>query len=183
MRNTLDTIYKISGGLAAASIVAIVLIVFGQVMLNIVDYLAKMMLGRSIGLLIPSYTSLSGYGLAFATFLSLGLGLRKAVHIRVTLLESRLPSSVRRLTLTMISLIGVVIGVLFTYSLASLAYQSYSWGDRGTGLLKVPLWIPQSVLCIGMAVFLIAALDTLIEVIHRGHSDALNTESNAEETI
>ncbi|MBV6273986.1 TRAP transporter small permease [Alcaligenaceae bacterium CGII-47] len=183
MRNALDAIYKISGGLAAASIVAIVLIVFGQVMLNIIDYLAKMMLGKSIGLLIPSYTSLSGYGLAFATFLSLGLGLRKAVHIRVTLVESRLPRSARRFTLIMISLIAVMVGILFTYSLALLAFQSYSWGDRGTGLLKVPLWIPQSILCIGMTVFLIAALDTLIEVLRHGHSNALDAQSNAEEGI
>lgn len=181
MRKALDTLYRVTGLLAAASLVGIVVVVFGQVMLNIIDYIATRLFGVSFGLLIPSYTALSGYALAFATFLSLGLGLRKAAHIRVTLLEVRLPRPLQRATLTAITLIAAVTGGLFTYSLGQLAYQSYQWGDRGTGLLREPLWIPQLVMCAGAAVFLIAALDTLVEVLRQGHSDALATDNHAEE--
>src|SRR5690606_37780029 len=144
MRRFLDGLYRFSGGLAALSLVAIVVVVFGQVMLNINDYIALNFFNSSFGLLIPSYASLAGYALGFATFLSLGLGFRKAAHIRATLLESRLSDPARRATLTLVSLVGVGMGVLFTYGMGQLTYQSLMWGDRASGLLRVPLWIPQS---------------------------------------
>ncbi len=181
MHKMLDALYRITGLLAAASLVGIVVVVFGQVLLNIIDYAATRLFGTSFGLLIPSYTALSGYALAFATFLSLGLGLRKAAHIRVTLLEVRLPRLAQRVSLTLVALLAVLIGGLFTYSLGQLAYQSYAWGDRGTGLLREPLWIPQLVMCIGAAVFLVAAIHTFFEVLRDGHSEALSTDNHAEE--
>src|SRR3546814_9809897 len=100
MRTILDGVYRISGGLAAFSLVCIAAIVFGQVVLNIIDFISMALFETSFNLLIPSYALLSGYALAFATFLSLGLGLRRAVHIRVTLVESRLPPFASRSTLT-----------------------------------------------------------------------------------
>lgn len=183
MRKILDGLYSISAGLAAISLVSIAVIVFGQVVFNTIDYVALHLFDQSFGLLIPSYSLFSGYALGFATFLSLGLGLRKAVHIRVTLVESRMSASIRRGSLTMIALVGVGMGVLFTYSLGVLAYESFLWGDRASGLVKVPLWIPQSVLCVGAAVFLVAALDTLVEILRTGRSEALVIESVAEEAL
>lgn len=181
VRNILDWIYRISAALAAASIVAITVIVCGQVLLNLADYVAKLATGRGFGLLIPSYVSLSGYALAFATFLSLGLGLRQAVHIRVTLLETHLPQALRRRTLLVVTLVGVGLSILFVYSFVKLTLQSYQWGDQSIGLLKIPLWIPQLVLCVGMVVFLIAAIDTFIEVLHQGDSSALTSAANPDE--
>ncbi|MGB6103324.1 MAG: TRAP transporter small permease [Pusillimonas sp.] len=183
MRNVLDGLYRVSGGFAALSLAGIAVIVFGQVVFNIIDYLALTFFNTSFGLLIPSYALLSGYALGFATFMSLGLGMRKAAHIRVTLVETRLPQPAQRFTLTLVALTGVLMAALFTYSLGELAYQSLMWGDRASGLLRVPLWIPQSVLCLGAAVFLVAAIDTLIEVLRQGHSDALRPDSPAEESL
>ncbi|KAA0891206.1 TRAP transporter small permease [Pusillimonas sp. ANT_WB101] len=183
MRKTLDSLYMVSGGLAAASVVCIAVLVFGQVVFNIIDFVSLRLFERSFGLLIPSYAVLAGYALAFATFLSLALGLRKAVHIRVTLLESRLPTPVRRVTLILVATLGVVLGGMFTYSLAILTYQSYQWGDQGVGLLKIPLWIPQTVILVGVIVFLIAAIDTLIDICRDGTSTALTSENNLEKPL
>lgn len=183
MRKCLDLLYRVSGGLAAASIIGITVLVFTQVVFNIIDFLALRLFGLSFGLLIPSYAALAGYALAFATFLSLGLGLRRAAHIRVTLLEGKLPKPVRRVTLTVVALLGVVMGAIFSYSLAITAYQSYLWGDQGTGLLRVPLWIPQLVMCIGVVVFFIAAVDTLIEMFRSGKSPALRAVDPTEDAL
>lgn len=183
MRKFLDTLYRVSGALAAISLAGITVIVFGQVLLNLIDYASTTVLGKSYGLLIPSYSLLSGYALAFATFLSLGLGFRRAAHIRVTLVESRLSPRARRHTLTVVAIVGVAMGALLTYSLGQLAVQSFVWGDRASGLLRIPLWIPQSVLCLGASMFFIAALDTLVEILRRGESDAMRIESPAEESL
>ena len=183
MRKYLDLLYRVSGGLAAASLVAITVLVALQVLFNVIDYVAIRLFGVSFGLLIPSYAALAGYALAFATFLSLGLGLRRAVHIRVTLLESQLPKPVRRLTLIVVALLGVVMGGIFVYSLAITTYQSYVWGDQGTGMLSVPLWIPKFVMCIGVLVFFIAALDTFIEICRLGKSPALREIDPTEDVL
>jgi len=183
MRKWLDLLYRVSGGLAAASLVGITALVAIQVLFNVIDYVAIRLFGVSFGLLIPSYAALAGYALAFATFLSLGLGLRRAVHIRVTLLESQLPKPLRRITLFFVALLGVVMGGIFVYSLAIITYQSYIWGDQGTGMLSVPLWIPQLVMCIGLVVFWIAAIDTFIDVCRTGKSPALREIDPTEDAL
>lgn len=183
MRKLLDALYRLSVGLAAASVACIALIVFGQVVLNIIDSVLMEIWGFSHGLLIPSYTLLSGYALSFATFLSLGGGLHRAVHIRVTLVEDRLNPLFRRITFTLVAVICVLLGVLLTYSLGKLTYQSFLWGDRANGLLGMPLWIPQSVICLGAAVFLIAAIDTLADVLRYGDSKSLHSDSPADEGL
>lgn len=181
MRNSLDKLYRISGALAALSLFMIMAIVFGQVVLNIIDFVAQKTAGKSFGFLIPSYASFSGYALGFATFLSLGFGVRKAAHIRVTLVESTLNPKARRWTLTLVSLIGVVMGAMFSWSLGQLTYDSWMWGDTASGLIRVPLWIPQSVLTVGAIIFWIATIDTFIEMLRYQQSPALRATSPIEE--
>lgn len=182
MRRILDSLYAVSGWMAALSLLMIAVIVFGQVAFNLIDYLGTLLLGRSFGLLIPSYALFSGYALCFATFLSLGLGFRHAAHIRVTLVEGRLPPALRRWTLTLVAAMGIGMGVLFVWYLGHLAYESWMWGDRATGLVRVPLWIPQSVMWFGSVVFLIAVIDTFVELLLTGKSDAMRDDIPAEET-
>ena len=180
MRHVLDTVYAISGGLASLSLLGIAVIVFTQVLFNVADFAAAQMIGRSIGLLLPSYAQLAGYALAFATFLSLGLGFRRAAHIRVTLLESRLPRALRRSSLTIISAIGAVLSGLMLWSFAGMTWESWQWGDRASGLIRTPLWIPQSVMLTGLAVLFIATLDTFVEMLRAGRSEALENTGTAE---
>lgn len=173
MRKNLDRLYKFSGFLAAVSLLAIMAIVFAQVVLNILDFISIKLLNKSYGFLIPSYASFSGYALGFSTFLALGLGFRHAAHIRVTLVESMLKPAAQRWTLSLVALLGVLMGCLFTWGLGQVSYESWLWGDTASGLIRVPIWIPQSVLTVGALIFTIAALDTLIEMLRDGHSSAL----------
>lgn len=181
MRKSLDMLYRVSGFFAAFSLFAIMLIVFGQVVLNILDFVSLRLFNKSYGFLIPSYASFSGYALGFATFLALGLGFRHSAHIRVTLVESMLHPLARRWSLTVVALLGVGIGVLFTWALGQQSYQSWLWGDTASGLVRVPIWAPQSVLALGALVFTIAALDTLVEMLRDGHSSALRVSDPTKE--
>lgn len=181
MRKSLDRLYAVSGGIAALSLVVIMLIVFGQVVLNIVGFVQQKITGESHDWLIPSYAAFSGYALGFATFLSLGLGVRRASHIRVTLIEGNLHPKVRRWTLTVVSFLGVLMGGLFSWSLGQLSYESWLWGDTASGLIRLPLWIPQAVLAVGAVVFWIATIDTFIEMLRDKQSSALRVSDPAEE--
>lgn len=181
MRKALDMLYRISGGLAALSLLSIALIVFTQVLFNLIDFAGDRLFGGGPGWLIPSYAQLAGYALAFTTFLSLGLGFRRAAHIRVTLIESRLPRALRRPGLTVIAAIGAGLAALMVWSFGHLVWESWQWDDRATGLLRTPLWVPQSVMLAGLIVMLIAALDTLVEMILFGQSEALIDDTHLED--
>lgn len=169
MRRILDRFYWICIVLSCVSIVFIVAVVFLQVALNVVDWGAERLGLPGIGLMIPSYSMFAGYGLAFATFLALGPALRRGVHIRVTLLHSQLPTRVQRCLFIFISCVAVISAVMITWALCSMAYESWEFGDRSSGLVPVLLWIPQSVLCFGSIAFLVACLDLLTQAIFTGH--------------
>ncbi|OFV46169.1 TRAP transporter small permease [Oligella sp. HMSC09E12] len=180
MRKSLDLLYKLSGAGAALSLIVIVLILFGQVTFNIIDYVAHALFNQRFGLLIPSYAQFSGYALGLATFLSLASALRHHAHIRVTLLELRFSSSLRRWSHTLVALLGVLVAILISYSLIELTIDSWRWNNTATGLVRTPLWMPQACLALGSVIFSIACIDTFIEMLRYGRSVALVTPDPTE---
>src|SRR5690625_518108 len=112
MRRLLDRFYRACTILSCISIIVIVAVVFTQVVLNTIDAIAEAMGLPGLGLIIPSYAMFAGFGLAFATFLALGPAIRAGAHIRVTLIQARLPESVQRLLLVFIALLGTIAGAL-----------------------------------------------------------------------
>lgn len=180
MRRLLDRFYWGCTALSCISIVFIVTVVFLQVLLNTIDAIAAAVQLPGLGLLIPSYSMFAGYGLAFATFLALGPAIRAGAHIRVTLIQARLPESIQRILLILIALGGTILGVLMTWALVNLAYESWFFGDKSYGLIATPLWIPQSVLAFGAFAFLTACADLLVESIVYGRSTIFDENATDE---
>jgi TRAP-type C4-dicarboxylate transport system permease small subunit len=171
MRRALDTLYRASGAIAAASIVLIMLIVLAQVLLNFADWVLAQFTGKSFGLLVPSYATFAGYALAAATFFALAYSLRCGAHIRVTLVTRSMPPALRRVVECGAGLLGLLIGGLMTVYMTEHAYDAWRFGDMSFGLIPVPLWIPQCILIAGSAVFTIACIDTTLEAL-RGRPSA-----------
>jgi len=165
MRYLLDTLYKSSCWLAAASIGSICLLVVSQVMLNIADRLSTLLLGSAIGLTIPSYADFTGFLLAAASFLSLAHALREGSHIRVVLVLGRLPEKVQRVAEVWCVGFAFSIAAYFTWFTAKLTLESYSYHDLSSGMIAVPIWIPQSFMLLGLVILSIALLDELITVV------------------
>lgn len=174
MRHLLDRFYLGCGVLSCISIVFIVTIVSIQVLLNLIDAIAAAVGLAGMGLMIPSYSTFSGYGLAFATFLALGPAIRNGAHIRVTLIQERLPRVVQRPLFVLIALAGTMVGVLMTWALFGMAAESHEFGDKSTGLIAVPRWIPQSVLCFGAFALTVACADLFFEFLFKGRSAAFS---------
>lgn len=180
MRRALDWLYAASGAVGAASICAIALIVLAQVTLNVIDWFASLLTGKGLGLLIPSYATFAGYMLASATFFSLGYALRRGAHIRVSLVTQRLGPRASRVAEIIAGVSGSGIGLMLVHYLGEHAYDAWRFGDRSAGLVSVPLWIPQSVLVAGSAVFAIACIDTTVEAL-RGRASPAFAEDSAGE--
>lgn len=161
MRKFLDRLYQFSGALAGCLIIAICLLVSAQILLNGVTR----MFGPILPSTIPSYADFSGYMLAAASFLALGHTLREGGHIRVNLVTQRLSIRMQvaaEFVVLVLScgVIGYALGYMF-----KMIGQSYQWGDKSNGIIAIPLAIPQSVVALGMAILLIALVDTLVTLL------------------
>ena len=161
MRHTLDFIYRSAGALAAACILAIVILVFAQVSLNFVDKISAVLFGTGTGLTIPSYSDFTGFFLAASSFLALAYALRAGGHIRVTLLTTRLPAPVQRGVEIAVILIALAMSAYATWYMGLLVLESHEFGDQSSGMISVPLWIPQLPVLFGLAVLTLALADEL----------------------
>lgn len=168
MRRTLDFIYRAAGGLAATFILAIVVLVFAQVCLNLADKIAAGLFGSGIGLTIPSYADFTGFFLAASTFLALAYALRAGGHIRVTLLIGRLSEGPRRIVEIAVVIVALAMTAFATWYVILLVAESIEFADRTSGMVSVPLWWPQLPVAVGLGVLTLALADELVGLL-RGH--------------
>lgn len=168
MRRWLDKVYTTSGWLAAGCIALICLLVVVQVFLNLLDRLSALVSGSAIGLTIPSYADFTGFLLAAASFLALAYSLREGAHIRVILVVDRLPKSAKRGVEIWCLGFATTVSAYFTWYTGKLTFESYMYHDLSSGMIAVPIWIPQAVMLYGLVVLSVALFDELVIVIRGG---------------
>lgn len=172
MRRLLDRTYLAAGWVAAASILGISLLVSAQVLLN----LSTRVLHLPLPSTIPSYADFAGFMLAAATFLAMPYTFRSGAHIRVLLVTSRLPERVQNgVELIVLAVAAGLIGFALWYVVA-LVLESVHFGDLSPGIIPVPLWIPQTAMAIGLALLLVAVIDSFIETLRRGETVIIEPE-------
>lgn len=164
MRNILDRLYLFSGGLAALAILAICLLISAQIGFNIIARLG----GADLFYTIPSYADFAGYFLSTASFMALAYTLRAGGHIRVGLLVQRLPLRLRWLAEVATLGLGAVFAIFAAFYCTRLMAESWHYGDKSSGIVPIPLWMPQSFMVIGLGLLAVAFLDTLIESLRAG---------------
>lgn len=166
MRRVLDQIYAGAGALAALNILFICAIVSVQVTLNIIARIG----GADWSYTIPSYADFAGYFLCASSFLALAITLKSGVHIRVNLLVQVFGARVKWMIEWITLAIGAATSAYACYFVIRLAQESLHYGDKSTGIVAIPLWIPQSVMVVGLTVLTIAFLDLMVSSILTGHS-------------
>jgi TRAP-type C4-dicarboxylate transport system permease small subunit len=177
VRAFLNGLYRLSGGLAAASIVGICALVAAQVMLNAVDRVAALLTGEAIGMTIPSYADFTGFLLSSATFLALAYTLRMGGHIRVTLVLQNLPTRPRVAVEAWCLAAACGLSGYFAWYTAGLVRESHAFGDVSSGMVAVPLWIPQTAMLAGLIVLTIALADELQAVLRGRRPTYLDEQS------
>jgi TRAP-type C4-dicarboxylate transport system permease small subunit len=161
LRRLLDRLYTFTGILAALCLVGILTIVLLQVGANLLNFITDAALGDPIGASVPSYAEFAGFLLVGASFLSLPFALRHGAHIRVNLILQRLPAKGQRLANIWAFAIGAAMAAFSAYYCWELVFESREFGDLSTGMVAIPIWIPQAPMAIGLSVFAIAMLDGL----------------------
>jgi TRAP-type C4-dicarboxylate transport system permease small subunit len=164
MRRLLDGLYHFSSFVAGALVVFIFLVILAQIV------------GRQLGLVVPSANELSGFAMAGAVFFALAPTLRAGVHIRVGVLVRLLKGRTRLALELLVGGLALVASSYATYHLGRLVLDSYRFGDLAPGILPLPIWIPQSLVAAGMAIFTVALADTLVSLL-RGELPAYLAEA------
>lgn len=168
MRRGLDVLYLASCWFGACCIALISLLVVCQVTLNLIDRLSMLFAGSAIGLTIPSYADFTGFLLAAASFMALPHSLRQGAHIRVSLVVGRLPRALHRPMEIWCLAVGLCTALYFSWYTARLTYESWYYNDLSSGMIAVPIWIPQSTMLLGLVILAIALADELVAVVRGG---------------
>ncbi len=163
-RKFLDALYLASGVVSAGFLVLICILVTLQVLLN----LTIKIFGVEAAATIPSYAEFAGFFLAAASFLALAYTLTRDGHIRVTLVMQFLPEKIRWLAEIFALGLCAITSAYATWFMGWLTLQSLDFGDMSPGIIAVPLWIPQTSLTLGLAIFTIALADLAVStLIHK----------------
>lgn len=111
----------------------------------------------------PTYwvTEFSTYLVVGIVFLSLGLAYRRKEHIRIEFAVDMLPAKLKQPVMNFAEWLGVFFVAVSVWQLVRFVWSEYTIDSRSWGLLSVPLWIPQSMVLLGMAVLLIAMLNRM----------------------
>lgn len=165
----LDWLFHGGGILAAIFLAAVGLLTLAQI------------LGRLLGFLVPSGAEFAGFAMAASTFFALAWTLRMGSHIRVSLFVQKLQPRYRTAVEIWCLVIAAGFVGLLAYSAALMVWDSYDFGDLSTGLLAVPLWIPQTAMALGVILLEVAIVEQLVlvlrgrEPVYRCHEDAEGT--------
>jgi TRAP-type C4-dicarboxylate transport system permease small subunit len=106
----------------------------------------------------------SAYGLAAIIFLGAGYCLKEKGHIRITLVLGFLPPKLARvIAFAATVLTTVFMGYLWWY-LFLMVRSAYRYGSTSGTLTHTPLWIPQTLMLVGAACFLLQFVGTSVRV-------------------
>lgn len=152
LRKVLDGLYLGAGWLAGFFMVAIFVLMMA------------LSIGREINFNIPAGDDFVSWCMAAMAFLGLAHTFRHGEMIRVGLLIDHIEGRKRWFIEIVCLLIGVAFIGFFAFYTVKMNWESWKFNDMSSGVVAVPLWIPQLGYAGGLVILLIAFVDELIHV-------------------
>jgi TRAP-type C4-dicarboxylate transport system permease small subunit len=147
MRTLIDAIYRGTAALGAACFVGVLALILYQLGGQLLPYTPR------------AADEFAGYCMGASAFLALADTLRSGNHVRVKLLIDLLSPGPRR-TITWFSwAASTALAGWVAYYFTRMTWISVELDERSTGLIALPMWIPQSAMSWGAIVFTLALLD------------------------
>ena len=152
IRRSLDGLYLLSGYLAGCFLLAIFVLMLA------------LSGGRPMGINVVSGDDITAWCMASMAFLGLAHTFKAGEMIRVGLLTERLSGKTRWFTEIFALLMAALFIGFFAWHAIDLVLTSRLLNDMSTGVLVVPLWIPQLGFTAGLIILFIAIVDELVHV-------------------
>ncbi len=153
LRKALDGLYLLAGWLAGVFLIAILCLMMA------------LSIGREVGINVKSGDDITAWCMASMAFLGLAHTFKSGEMIRVGLLTDRLSGRAKHVAELFSLVMGSVIVGYFAWQVVLMTYTSWLINDMSTGVLVVPLWIPQIGFAAGLVILFIAMVDELIHVL------------------
>ncbi|MCQ9618067.1 TRAP transporter small permease [Paenalcaligenes niemegkensis] len=134
----LELMAKACGGLAACFLCLIAIIVTGQI------------IARSFGGIIPSSDDFAAWAMASSVFLALPYAMLRGDHIRVSLLLQLMPKRFHKPYELVATTFTLVLSAWCSQQVVIFVYESFMYNEVAQGMVRVPMWLPQLGMPIGM---------------------------------
>jgi TRAP-type C4-dicarboxylate transport system permease small subunit len=156
MRRFLDVLFNAAAAVAASCVFLIfILMIVGGV-------------GRQLNFKVSGVNDLVAWLCAAAAFFAMAHAFKHGDFVRVTLLLEKMTAKTRHFFEIACLSIAAVAVVYLAYSATAFTYESYEFAEMATGLVVIPIWIPQASFVIGAWLLLLAVLDELWIVLRGG---------------
>lgn len=153
MRRALDFAYDLAGYLAGACVAAIFVVMIAQTVM------------RELGLRTGGSDDIVAWLTAAAAFLAMAHTFKHGDFVRVGLVLERLGPAARRGLEIFVLVVGSIAATYLALAGCRFVYESWQFNDMATGLIAMPLWIPQSSFVAGASLFALAMIDELVRTV------------------
>lgn len=133
-----------------------------QAIVTTVEIIARKLFNHSF----QGVDELGGYALAITGAIGFGYGAVTCAHTRIDLVLAKLPLKIRIILHNIAAIVLMLVACgMFWYGLRSLL-QSLKYGAISTTPLQTPLWIPQGIWLIGLALFALVTVITVLRILY-----------------
>lgn len=106
---------------------------------------------------------ISGYLLVGLTFLAVTIALQEGALFRVEFFFDRLPMRIQGVFRLGFDVLSLTVAAVLEYELVFLVITSFTRENKSLSLIATPLYIPQLVMPIGMAILLLMFLASIVK--------------------
>jgi len=124
-------------------------------------------LARGLGGQIRGTDDIVSWLCAAAAFFALGHTFRHGELVRVGLWIDKLGGRARRAAELAALGVTAAFAAYMLWSVSRFVYESWKFNEVAQGLIKVPIWIPQTTFLLGVVIFFVAVLDELLTVMRK----------------
>ncbi|WP_207634035.1 TRAP transporter small permease [Chelativorans multitrophicus] len=106
-----------------------------------------------------------GYAMVALTFLGLGPTYRRHGHLRVMILLNFLNSSMKSLVEVVLLTTAITISTFIALYFAEAGSRYWTRGILSRTIAEVPLWIPMAVAVLGLVIFAVQAISSILLIV------------------
>ncbi|AUH32275.1 TRAP transporter small permease [Paracoccus tegillarcae] len=179
MRQALARVYAGGLWLACACLVAIATLVLIQILGRLIDRAAMALGAAPPQIMVPSLAEIGGFLLVAATCLALAGTLQQGGHVRVTMIAGALPAPLARMVTLLAVAMATGLALWATWHSALQVVDSWQFDSVSYGIIRIPLWLPQGVMTLGLALMAIALMESLVVMLGGGVPAFMAAEDSA----
>ena len=153
INNNLNKLYKFSGYIAAFFLILVAMFILTGIA------------SRIFGFYIRGLAEYSGYCMAAASFFALSYTFIEGGHIRITLFLEKASTTAKYILELWCLFVASLFSLFLAFYFIKMLFISYNFQERSEGADEILIWIPQTSVALGAALFFICVLHQFIKKI------------------